>query len=343
MSFDLYTVYPCETMDDIRRIVGNHRDAYRELKCIYTKISLLTTALTGRSKEYAKSGHYRYGGGYQELVHKKGKGDNPYTSELIQPALKQLLGLELYRPEPDMGILPIYSFFIQFPFVLSKGYISKDDDIVYIHENPLVKDYVFKTPIVRPSSWKGNLRNAAERLADSTEKSQEMISRLFGAAKGESEEFLSEEEGRRGRLLFYPTFFDKIDLDVINPHSRKTKAGTVPIVMEVVPPGATGYFSLLYVPFDLIGDQDEDKIKAEVKSDLLCVYNAVSGMMRNFGFSAKRSKGYGLIRDELIIKDESGKKVAEGTFKVALVDSQSQNFDSFNSLKRVVEEFTNNL
>ncbi len=343
MSFDLYTVYPCETMDDIRRIVGDHRDAYRELKCIYTKISLLTTALTGRSRDYAKSGHYRYGGGYQSLVHKKGKGDNLYTSELIQPALRQLLSLELYRPEPDMDILPAYSFFIQFPFVLSKGYISKDDDIVYIHENPLVKDYVFKVPIVRPSSWKGNLRHATEKLADSTETSQEGISRLFGTAKGESEELFSEEEGRRGRLLFYPTFFDKIDLDVINPHSRKTKAGTVPIVMEVVPPGATGYFSLLYVPFDLIGDQDEDRVKAEVKSDLLCVYDAISGMMCNFGFSAKRSKGYGLIQDELIIKDESGKKVAEGTFQTTLVDLKPLNFDSFDLLKRVVEEFTSNL
>ena len=343
MSFDLYTVYPCETIDDIRRIVGDHRAAYRELKCIYTKISLLTTALTGRSGDYAKSGHYRHGGGYQSLVHKRGKDDNPYTRELIQPALKQLLALELYRPEPEMGSLPTYSFFIQFPFTLSKGYISKDDDIVYIHENPLVKDYVFKVPIVRPSSWKGNLRHAAEKLADSTERAQERITRLFGAAKGETEEFLSEEGGRRGRLLFHPTYFDKIDLDVINPHSRKTKAGTVPIVMEVVPPGATGYFSLLYMPFDLIGDQDEDRVKAEVKSDLLCVCEAISGMMRNFGFSAKRSKGYGLIRDELTVKDESGRNIDEGTFQATLAESEPQNFDSFDSLKRLVDEFTSSL
>lgn len=29
---------------------------------------------------------------------------------------------------------------------------------------------------------------------------------------------------RRGRLRFYPAFFNKIGLDVINPHDRKTKS-----------------------------------------------------------------------------------------------------------------------
>uniref|UniRef100_UPI003A101862 RAMP superfamily CRISPR-associated protein n=1 Tax=Chloroflexus sp. TaxID=1904827 RepID=UPI003A101862 len=41
-----------------------------------------------------------------------------------------------------------------------------------------------------------------------------------------------------GRLYFYPTFFNQIDVEVINPHSRKTRAGTQPIYLECVPIGA---------------------------------------------------------------------------------------------------------
>ncbi|MGB9881063.1 MAG: hypothetical protein ACPLRM_09905, partial [Anaerolineae bacterium] len=65
-----------------------------------------------------------------------------------------------------------------------------------------------------------------------------------------------------GRLMFYPTFFDLVDVEVINPHSRETKAGTHPIYLECVPAGAQATFSLLYVPFDLIG-QDESETRGQ--------------------------------------------------------------------------------
>ena len=60
---------------------------------------------------------------------------------------------------------------------------------------------------------------------------------------------------RRGRLMFYPTFFKKLGLEVINPHDRETGAGTLPIYLETVPKGAKGTFSLLYVPFDRVGKE----------------------------------------------------------------------------------------
>ncbi|WP_421658962.1 hypothetical protein [Leptothermofonsia sp. ETS-13] len=52
-----------------------------------------------------------------------------------------------------------------------------------------------------------------------------------------------------GRLYFYPTFFDKIGLEVINPHDRKKGTGKNPILIECVPIGATGELVILYVPF----------------------------------------------------------------------------------------------
>ncbi|MGQ9712919.1 MAG: CRISPR-associated protein [Desulfotomaculales bacterium] len=101
-----------------------------------------------------------------------------------------------------------------------------------------------------------------------------------------------------GRLFFYPTFFDLIDVEVINPHSRKTRAGTRPIYLECVPATAQGTFSLLYVPFDLIGE-GRQAIVDEARADLLLVAEAVSAMMLVYGFSAKRTSSYGAAEDEV--------------------------------------------
>jgi CRISPR-associated protein Cmr2 len=101
-----------------------------------------------------------------------------------------------------------------------------------------------------------------------------------------------------GRLMFYPTFFDLIDVEVINPHKRETKAGTYPIYLECVPAGAKGTFSLFYVPFDLIG-RPEEEVKNQAAEDLQRIAEAVSAMMLTYGFSAKRTSGYGTAEDEI--------------------------------------------
>lgn len=102
-----------------------------------------------------------------------------------------------------------------------------------------------------------------------------------------------------GRLMCYPTFFNLIDVEVINPHSRKTKAGTHPIYLECVPDGAQGIFSLLYVSFDLIGQASDDEIRTQARDDLVLVAEAVSAMMLTYGFSAKRTSGYGTAEDAI--------------------------------------------
>lgn len=101
-----------------------------------------------------------------------------------------------------------------------------------------------------------------------------------------------------GRVCFYPTFFDLIDVEVINPHSRRTKAGTHPIYLECVPSGAKGTFSLLCVPSDLIG-KPEEEVKAQAREDLELIAGSVREMMLTYGFSAKRTSGYGTARDEI--------------------------------------------
>ncbi len=102
-----------------------------------------------------------------------------------------------------------------------------------------------------------------------------------------------------GQLMFYPTFFDLIDVEVINPHSRATKAGTHPIYLECVPAGAKGIFCLLYVPFDLVNHTDKNEICAQAKEDLQAIAKAVQAMMLIYGFSAKRTSGYGTAENNI--------------------------------------------
>lgn len=204
--------------------------------------------------------------------------------------------------------------------------------------NPVRKDKVFKVPMMAASSWKGLLRwtamhirlvqqkdtltpqdFAAERfrhvLLFGDEKGEEpgqtqdfaaFLDALKPEARQEYERLLRSYYGLKpdeslphhsGRLMFYPTFFNLIDVEVINPHSRRTKAGTHPIYLECVPAGAHGTFSLLYVPFDLIEKPDE--IRSQAAADLRLVAEAIRAMMLTYGFSAKRTSGYGVAKDAI--------------------------------------------
>jgi CRISPR-associated protein Cmr2 len=179
----------------------------------------------------------------------------------------------------DLDRLPHLSFMLHIPFKLRKPYLSKDDRAFHLLDNPVRKDKVFQTPMVASTSWKGALRAALWQLGHP--KDDEQIIRLFGDAR-------EDEAGQAGRLYFYPTFFDKIGLEVINPHDRKTGVGKNPILIECVPTkDATGEFILLYVPFGEVK-------RSEVAEDLNLVAAGVKAMLTVYGFGAKTSSGFGV-------------------------------------------------
>ena len=94
---------------------------------------------------------------------------------------------------------------------------------------------------------------------------------------------------REGALVFYPTWFDRIGFEVINPHSRVRRAGTQPIYYEVVPPGAKGVLKLLYAP--LPGAAKRDRVEpVEAMEKLL---EATYELLTTYGISAKRTVGWG--------------------------------------------------
>lgn len=106
-------------------------------------------------------------------------------------------------------------------------------------------------------------------------------------------------EGFQGRLHFFPTFFDQIGLEVINPHDRETGVGARgPILIECMPQETMGELLLLYVPFGPL-EKNEAKRQAEVAQDLEVLAQGVQAMLTTYGFGAKTSSGYGVAEDQL--------------------------------------------
>lgn len=189
-----------------------------------------------------------------------------------------------------IGKMPSLSFMIRICFSLRKPYISKDDNEFYLLDNPMRKEKIFQTPMVAGSGWKGALRSALWRLGH--KENDKVTVRLFGNPR-------RSEKGKAGRLHFYPTFFENISLEVINPHDRKTGVSVLgPLLMECVPTGTTGVFNLMYVPFRSTR-QNNNEQRQEVALDLRSVSEAIIKMLTAYGFGAKTSSGFGIVNDQL--------------------------------------------
>ena len=201
--------------------------------------------------------------------------------------------------EPDFSQLPDSSWFgIEVEFELLSSWYSKDDRPFHVLDNPVRKDRVFGVPFMSAASWKGLLRWACrmqeglfDHLKDHDMKLDEWkdpawIVHLFGNERGAGEEF------SRGALIFYPRWFSKVGFEVINPHKRKTRAGTQPIYYEVVPLGTTGKLRLLYAP--LPGAIEKDKVnQVDVIANLI---DGITALLETYGISAKRTAGWGVAK-----------------------------------------------
>lgn len=142
---------------------------------------------------------------------------------------------------------------------------------------------------------------------------------LSGGKEGVSEE-------RKGRLLFFSTFFNKIGVEVYNPHDRRTRAGTHPIVFECVPRGTEGIFRLMYVPFDAIAGVDK---KNEIVDELLLLSEIIEKMFLIYGFSAKKTLDYGIVEPAI-----------RGTCRMARIPVEDKDFLNFTELKSLIARIT---
>lgn len=184
---------------------------------------------------------------------------------------------------------------LEVDFELLTPWYSKDDRPFHVLDNPVRKDRVFGVPFMTAASWKGMLRWACRMQAGLREHfangkrfedwhDPDWILHLFGNEKGEEKEF------HQGALVFSPTCFNKVGFEVINPHSRARRAGTQPIVYEVVPPGATGKLHLLYAPWPGM------EPVAKAAQFLPHLLQAVEQLLTGYGISAKRTVGWGTAK-----------------------------------------------
>lgn len=248
------------------------------------------------------------------------------------------------------------SFGIQTKFKLQSPYYSKDDDEFYIIDNPIMKEKVWKVPMIRGSSWKGLFYKAARlRLNDFVEKKEIeniidcflSIARIFGMGseevrvieeevdehfeqngnkqavidkviryglnelgvnlmltKGEksiAEQIWMQIKGsinvKKGRVVFYPTYFNRLSVEVINPHDRRTKAGTQPIYYEVVPKNTEGLLQILYIPYDAVTTPIK-KMRKQIEDDFQFLQSLLKEMLGEIGIGAKSKLGWGRFEVE---------------------------------------------
>lgn len=198
--------------------------------------------------------------------------------------------------EPDFSNLPMSNCLgIEVEFKLQTPWYSKDDRQFHVMDNPVRKDRVLGVPYMPASSWKGLLRWACRMQAGFLEdleqscnniingEDETWITHLFGNQKEEEKNF------NIGTLAFFPTWFQQIDFEVINPHSRKRKAGRWPIYYEVVPKDSLGCLQLLYAPLP-----DNKDCQQEIQFEALnYLVQAINYLLETYGISAKRTVGWG--------------------------------------------------
>jgi len=241
---------------------------------------------------------------------------------------KELINIDITSHIPN-------TFAIKTQFKLTAPYYSSEDDDFYIISNPCIKEHVFKVPMVRGSSWKGALLNGAREIIKEENKSQKVeylksYFRIFGVGddsfrnivdKVDDNSFklffmtsglaidvnsdvkkifeqYKKSKAQKGRAIFYPTYFDKLSFELINPHNRKTKAGTNPIHYEVVPKDSEGDLQIVYIPFDGVLEKD-DTIKEQAKQDLEFLQKCIKRVAQN-GIGAKTKLGWGRFKIEKV-------------------------------------------
>lgn len=220
--------------------------------------------------------------------------------------MKQVKQAQNLKLPDELGLLPNFQSLpdlswigLEIGFTLQTPWYSKDDRVFHVLDNPVRKDRVFGLPFMTATSWKGLLRWACRMqagLRQHFEKGKKFetwsdppwILHLFGHKKGEE----ALEKLRQGALVFYPSWFNKIDFEVINPHSRVRRAGTKPIYYEVVPAGATGTLWLLYAP--LSGSPARDGVQPQEAIERLL--EAIEDLLVHYGISAKRTVGWGTAK-----------------------------------------------
>lgn len=189
-------------------------------------------------------------------------------------------------------------FSLHVPFKLMRAYFSREEGPFHaldaanpwrptVTENPIVRDRLTGCPMIRSTSWRGHLRFA---MSCTCTVNEDDLALIFGPRKSRSGE---ETKGREARLRVLPSYFPAQDAtrDVITPLNafRVPLAGA--IGYEVMPVGAVSELHVLYVATK----SGQGHPERDACQHLGLVLRGVEGMLMEYGFSAKRTSGFGVI------------------------------------------------
>ncbi len=136
-----------------------------------------------------------------------------------------------------------------------------------------------------------NLINRVDKISSKSELLEIIKDNLSKKLEENQKNLHLEFQTHKGWAIFYPTYFDRLSLEIINPHDRRKRAGKNPIHYEVVPAETEGIFQLIYIPFDGIV-KDDETLKKEVKEDLNNLCGAIE-ILSDKGIGAKTKLGWG--------------------------------------------------
>lgn len=232
-------------------------------------------------------------------VHFRFRLHKPYLSKddtavyvLDTPVRKEkVFGLPMVAPTQWKGALRA-----AMTYQLAHWWLGLGDKEQHLRDN-------YRQFVIRRTSLLKILGNEKGETADGTELDtyldQVGRGRLARLYRRYVRRFVVPRGFQAGRLRFLPTFFTQIGLEVINPHERRARAGTLPIYIESVPAKASADFALLYVPFDCVG-QSKAATHRQVEADLRLLGAGLRAMFTVHGFGAKTSSGYGVIEETLV-------------------------------------------
>ncbi len=190
---------------------------------------------------------------------------------------------QLQDPSHSSEALPIGCWVMTIHFTLATPYFSRAESHILNPNMPIVRDRLSGKPIVKGTTWKGNLRQAALAVPSD----QDTVLRLFGHVPDDDN---GTPPAQKGFLRFSDSQLcannSGVKQTVMTPLSRKS--GTPahgPITGEIVPKGSTGEFTVRYVPISLA---DIDPV-----SDLKIVTKWIRHLFNQTGFSAYKKRGYG--------------------------------------------------
>lgn len=300
------------------------------------RIQLLTQTLATRFKDAARMGTRQSPGGVAQLYH-NGEFDRYLSNQCetyltplgLTPTLPDLACFPLY------SLALTLTFTLRTPYI-SKDDVSLHlfDNPVRkekVFQIPMVAATGWKGALRAAmthqlAEWWSSLDDTAKAVRNNRKRFvtwRLRLVRLFGTEKGvlptddAVESYLDKRGGNRlahwyrrymqrwittngsfaGRLHFFPTFFTKIELDVINPHDRATGAGKQPIYIECVPAAAEGTWMLLYVPHHTPGQTDAAH-RTMIAGDLTLLAEGINALFTIYGFGAKTSSGFGIAQPD---------------------------------------------